>query len=268
MHDPVREQYEAYPYPARDPTRELEFNLDFVATRLTAIDQYIFGGRRNWSKRFRALVAGGGTGDGALHLASQMQEAGIPGEVVYLDLSRAARTVAEARAVARQLKNIVFCTGSLVDVSEAEFGLFDFIDCSGVLHHLEEPATGLKALAAVLATHGGLNIMVYGRTGRAGVYEVQRLARRLAPPSLPMEERLAIVRRLLSALPSSHLLEHGRVCKDPNGNAAELVDLYLHARDQPFSVTELQTLTQAAGLKIVKFLPGTLYDIKATTSDT
>jgi ubiquinone/menaquinone biosynthesis C-methylase UbiE len=267
MHDRVREQYEAYPYPARDPARELDFKLDCVSSRLSAIDQYIFGGRRNWSKPFRALVAGGGTGDVALHLASQMQKAAIPGAVVYLDISRAAKKVAEARAVARQLTNIEFRTGSLLDVSEAEFGLFDFIDCSGVLHHLEEPGAGLKALARVLGKHGGLNIMVYGRTGRAGVYELQRVARRLAPPSSSIEERLAVVRRLLAALPSSHLLKRGCFCIDPNADDAELVDLYLHARDQPFSVNELQTITQAAGLKIVKFLPGALYDIEATTTD-
>jgi ubiquinone/menaquinone biosynthesis C-methylase UbiE len=267
MRDPVREQYEAYPYPARDPTRELDFNLDFVSTRLAAIDQYIFGGRRDWSKPFRALVAGGGTGDGALHLASQMQRSAIPGEVVYLDVSHAAKKVAEARAIARRLTNVEFRAGSLLDLSEAEFGLFDFIDCSGVLHHLEDPAAGLKALAAVLGRQGGLSVMVYGRTGRAGVYEMQRVARRLAPPSLSWAERLAVVRRLLAALPSSHLLRRGSVCVDPNGDAAELVDLYLHSKDQPFSVNELQTLAQAAGLKIVKFLPGALYSIEATISD-
>jgi SAM-dependent methyltransferase len=267
MRDPVREQYEAYPYPARDPARELDVKLDSVATRLSAIDQYLFGGRRNWSKPFRALVAGGGTGDAALHLASQMQKAAIPGEVVYLDLSHAAKNVAEARAAARGLTTIEFRIGSLLDVFEAEFGLFDFIDCSGVLHHLEEPGAGLKALARVLSGDGGLNMMVYGRTGRAGVYELQRAARRLAPPSLPMAERLAVVRKLLAAMPSSHLLKRGVVCIDPNGGDAELVDLYLHAWDQPFSVDELQVLTQAAGLKIVRFLPAALYDIEATTSD-
>ena len=184
MHDPVQEQYEAYPYPARDPARELDFKLNMVSSQLPAIDQYIFGGRRDWSKPFRALVAGGGTGDGALHLASQMRELAIPGEVVYLDISRAAREVAEARAAVRGLTNIAFHTGSLLDVREAEFGLFDFIECGGVLHHLEEPSAGLQALARVLGRYGGICIMVYGRTGRAGVYEMQRIARRLAPPTL------------------------------------------------------------------------------------
>lgn len=267
MHDPVQEQYEAYPYPARDPARELDFKLNMISTQLPAIDHYIFGGRRNWSKPFRALVAGGGTGDGALHLASQMRELAIPGEVVYLDISRAAREVAEARAAVRGLTNIAFHTGSLLDVREAEFGLFDFIECGGVLHHLEEPSAGLQALARVLGRYGGICIMVYGRTGRAGVYEMQRIARRLAPPSLSMSERLAVVRRLLAALPSSHLLKHGPILRDPKGQDAELVDLYLHARDQAFSVGELQTLARTAGLKIVKFLPGVLYAIEVATSD-
>ena len=68
-------------------------------------------------KPFRALVAGGGTGDAAIMLAQQLADAGAAqAEIVYLDWSKASRAVAEARAKARGLSTIRFVTGSLLDL--------------------------------------------------------------------------------------------------------------------------------------------------------
>jgi SAM-dependent methyltransferase len=137
---------------------------------LAEVNHYLFAGRRDFALPFRALVAGGGTGDAAIMLAQQLSdEAGsgsAPGEVVYLDISEAAREIAEARAAARGLANLRFVTGSLEDLPGLGLGPFDYIDCCGVLHHLAEPAAGLRALVAVLAEGGGLGLMVYGALGR------------------------------------------------------------------------------------------------------
>jgi methylase of polypeptide subunit release factors len=67
------------------------------------IDHYLFAGRRDWTKPFRALVAGGGTGDALIQLAQVLASAGRKAEITYLDLSTAARRIAEARAAARGL---------------------------------------------------------------------------------------------------------------------------------------------------------------------
>jgi hypothetical protein len=69
MTDELRAQYEAYPYPARDPADEAKRLITGSPSHIVEIDHYVFGGRRDWSKPFRALIAGGGTGDGAIMLA-------------------------------------------------------------------------------------------------------------------------------------------------------------------------------------------------------
>lgn len=53
----------------------------------------------------------------------------------------------------------------------------DGLVCAGVLHHLENPAAGLQALRAVLSDQGAMMIMLYGKYGRTGVYQVQELLR-------------------------------------------------------------------------------------------
>jgi SAM-dependent methyltransferase len=174
-------QYEAYPYPARDAREEAKRLILGSPSHLREIDHWVFGGRRPASQPLRALVAGGGTGDGAIMLAQQLAERAPQGRVTYLDLSRASRAVAEERARVRALRNIAFVEGSLLNVAALAPGPFDYIDCCGVLHHLPDPAAGLAALAAVLRPGGGMGLMLYGALGRTGVYPMQDALRLLVP---------------------------------------------------------------------------------------
>ena len=109
----VRDQYEAYPYPARDPADEANRLITGSPSHILEIEHFIFAGGR--AGNLRALVAGGGTGDGTIMLAQQLADRGA-GTVTYLDMSAASLAIARARAKARGLKNITFHQGSLLDL--------------------------------------------------------------------------------------------------------------------------------------------------------
>jgi len=173
-------QYEAFPYPKRDPRDEAKRLVVGSPSHLREIDHWVFQAARPASQPLRALVAGGGTGDGAIMLAQQLASAGRPGRVAYLDRSAAAHGVARARSEARGLA-LDWHQGSLLDLATSGLGPFDYIDCCGVLHHLPDPAAGLRALLSVLAPGGGLGLMVYAPHGRTGVYMLQDALRLLAP---------------------------------------------------------------------------------------
>src|SRR5262249_16647435 len=164
----VRAQYEALPYPPRDPRDEAIRLITGTPTHILHINLYLFGGGLNFTGPFRALVAGGGTGDACIMLAQQMVDRRCPGDVVYLDLSMASRQICEGRAKARGLRNIQFITGSLLDLPAMTIGKFDYIDCTGVLHHLPDPVAGLPALAGGLNPPGGGGNMTYCPSGRSG----------------------------------------------------------------------------------------------------
>ena len=129
--DDVRAQYEALPYPPRDPRDEAIRLITGTPSHILEINHYLFAGRLSFNRPFRALVAGGGTGDACIMLAQQLADRRCPGEVVYLDLSTASRAICEARAKARGLRNIQFLTGSLLDLPTMNVGQFDYIDCTG-----------------------------------------------------------------------------------------------------------------------------------------
>ena len=86
----LRAHYEALPYPARDPADEATRLIAGSPSHLDEINHYVFAGRLDLGAPFRALIAGGGTGDGAIMLAQQLADGGDGGRVLYTDLSRAA----------------------------------------------------------------------------------------------------------------------------------------------------------------------------------
>ncbi|MSO89476.1 MAG: class I SAM-dependent methyltransferase [Rhodospirillaceae bacterium] len=261
MNDAVAEQYEAYPYPPRDPRDEKKRLIAGSPSHLAEINHYVFGGRLDFTRPFRALIAGGGTGDGAIMLAQQLADAACPAEIVYLDRSAAARRIAEARAQARGLGNLRFVTGSLFDVQSLGLGVFDYVDCCGVLHHLGEPRDGLKALVGGLSPRGGMGLMVYGRLGRTGVYPAQAMLRALSASTDTLADRIAAARRLLAQLPPTNWLRRNPgVADHVTQSDAGIVDLLLHARDRAYTVPELAALIAEAGLRIAGFIEPALYE--------
>src|ERR1051326_5397234 len=91
-------QYEAFPYPVRNPRDETKRLIVGSPGHLREIDHWVFGARRPASQPLRALIAGGGTGDATIMLAQHMARAGRPGSVTWLDRSAESLKIAQARA--------------------------------------------------------------------------------------------------------------------------------------------------------------------------
>lgn len=255
--DRVREQYEALPYPERDPEDERRRLVTGSPSLPQEIDHFVFGGRRDWSRPLRILVAGGGTGDGLIQLTALLGRWGKPYEAVYVDLSRAARRVAEARARVRGLGDIRFVTGSLLDA--ADLGEFDYIDCCGVLHHLPQPEAGFAALRAALAPGGGMGFMVYAPYGRSGVYPLQAAFGALFG-HLPPAARVAAAREVLAKLPAGHPFKANPNLNDHENGDAGFHDLLLNSQDRAYDVAGLCDVLDRTGWRLSGFTVPAPYD--------
>src|SRR5215831_16741964 len=134
---------------------------------------------------------------------------------------------------------------------------FDFIEVSGVVHHLPDPVAGLKALGSVLRPNGTIAIMVYGRYGRTGVYMLQELFRLLALEQT--DQDLAVVKQAIAAVPKHHVIrEYMSRARDLSYDAG-LVDTFLHSQDRPFTVAECLDLVRHAGLSFMGWLDNIFY---------
>lgn len=254
--DQIRAQYDAYPYPHRDPADEAHRLLTGSPSHPREIDHYLFAGHRDWRDPFRVLVAGGGTGDALVMLAQLLHDAGCPADIHYLDVAQSALDVARARIAARGLDNVTWHLGDICQASD--WGTFDYIDCCGVLHHLPEPAAGLDALRDALAADGGMGIMVYAPHGRTGVYMLQAAYQNLLG-DLPAADKLELAKTIYAALPKSAWLQRNPFVGDHKVSDTGFIDLLLNARDRPYRVAELDRLLDGAGLGIVALLEPARY---------
>ena len=253
--DAVRDQYEAYPYPPRNPEDERTRLENSWHDFLELINFYCFRGRNNFAGPFRVLVAGGGTGDQTIFLAEQLRF-NKRAEIVHLDVSARCLEIAKRRAEVRRLTNIAWVHRSLLELPSLQLGRFDYINCVGVLHHLEDPAAGLRALNAVLNEDGAMSLMIYGKYGRTGVYQLQELLRRInvAEPDLPA--KVANAEAVLDSLPKTNWFKRGEdlVGDHREFGKAGIVDMLLHAQDRAFSVDEIYDLVEGCGLRVVELI--------------
>lgn len=244
----VRDQYEELPYPPRDAARELDALVFAMSCGLDRINYYHFGARRDFSKDFNILVAGCGTGDAVITLATQLY--GSKARITALDMSTASLGVAKARADARGLDNITFAHDSLLNVQAHAGKPFDYINCIGVLHHLEVPEAGLAALEKVLAPEGMMHLMLYARYGRESVYQMQALMRIINQGETDTQKKVDACRKALAQLP----LHHGfrqfveTVVDVKQWGDSGLYDLLLHSHDVAYTVPQVYDFLGTAGL--------------------
>ena len=257
--DNVRNLYENLPFPLRNPHDEKQRLLITPTDVLSKINHYCFQGKESFGSGFRAMVAGGGTGDALIYLAHQLSERG--GEVTYLDMSTQSMEIAKQRASMRGLKNIKWVHASLLDIPQLDLGKFDYINCVGVLHHLNSPAEGLACLEEILSDNGGMSLMLYGRYGRMGITVLQNMLQLILKNEYSLSESVNVAESLLRSLAPTNAYMRGRdrayvlnnLKEDPNN----LADIFLHPCDHSFTASEFTSLIENSGLFLTAF---TTYD--------
>ena len=229
----MRDHYEAFPYPSAD----LSVYEEVRGASLDEINHWLFGGARDFARAgIRVLNAGGGTGQATCLIARELAARNVPGGlIVHVDLSLASIRVARERCRrmgAGVLERVHFAQGSLLHLGTGKLApampggvlAFDFILCTGVLHHLSSPRDGLLALNAALAPGGGILVMVYGKYGRTGVYELQDALRLVAPAAESKAGRVRTTREIVAALPDTNWLKTN--LKSHDARKAKLADVF------------------------------------------
>lgn len=251
----VKRFYEAFPYPRIDPDRTVRATI--LGTPWCAVHHAL---DNRVGERVRVLVAGGGTGVALEALGTGFASEGVTPEIVYVDLSDSSAAEARRRAERAGLNDVRFLVQPIESLAGMDLAPFDYIDFSGVLNHVAEPAPVLEVLSGLLAPHGGIGIMVYGRLGRTGIYPMQN-ALRLLNGAPDAGDPVETMRTLLDRLPPDNWIAKNPHLADlGQSDTIELADRYLNPNDRAFDIAELEGLLQAAGLTIRGFVCPFLYD--------
>jgi SAM-dependent methyltransferase len=243
--DEVRDFYDRYPY--RRPVDNLDrYRELWLEPSRRRADYHLFWPSAKYREDFSSLVAGCGTSQAARH-AMRWLEATIVG----IDVSETSVRCTEALKEKHGLRNLQVTRLPIERTHELGMS-FDQIVCTGVLHHLADPAAGLAALRDVLKPDGVMHLMVYAPYGRSGIYMLQEFCRRLDIRAT--DAGIADVVAALRKLPRGHPLE--RLLQDAPDfrHEAELADALLHPQDRAYSVTQLFDFLDSGGVRFGRWI--------------
>jgi ubiquinone/menaquinone biosynthesis C-methylase UbiE len=246
----VAQQYEENPYPR---WRSLAFaNPTDYGQALMAELKGFTPPSFLQNQTIKILIAGCGTGKHALQVAQSFRNV----EVTAIDLSRA--SLAYATKMARQLKirNVEFYQADILEMQGFK-DRFHIIECSGVLHHMQDPMQGWHALTRLLEPGGMMKVALYSSRARRPV----ELARQLISENqlTASTEHIRIFRQaLFDNLISGDFSE---IKRSPDFyNLSGCRDLLFHVQEHQFTPLNIDTCVKALDLQFLGFVnlpPGT-----------
>ena len=116
------------------------------------------------------LVAGCGTGKHPIQVALSYENA----EILAIDISKSSLAYATRMARKLNVKNIQFLHGDILELSKLQ-RRFHIVECSGVLHHMEDPLRGWKVLSELLVKNGLMYIGLYSELARKQIVAAREI---------------------------------------------------------------------------------------------
>jgi SAM-dependent methyltransferase len=214
--------------------RMLAQDVGFRSTPVVAVDSEIW-------------VAGCGTNQ-AVMTALRFPHARVTGS----DLSEQSLEVAGRNARQLGITNLELKRES---INEAAYrARFDYVLCTGVIHHNVDPRATLCRLMPALRPAGVLELMVYNRFHRVMTAAFQTgLRMLLGNPALPdLRRELPVARQLVAALPPGHALAK-LADEDARLPDAAFADALLQPVEHSYTIESLNSMAQACGLELLGF---------------
>jgi 2-polyprenyl-3-methyl-5-hydroxy-6-metoxy-1,4-benzoquinol methylase len=238
----VQAQYEANPYPRWVRTQ----SSFFVATLADTVRQlFPHVELREISQNPKILVAGCGTGQHAIVTARRFAGA----SVLAVDLSLASLGYAKRKTRELGVQNIEYRQADILSLGALE-ERFDLIECSGVLHHMEDPFDGWRVLASLLKPGGFMRVGLYSETGRTSVVRAREL---IAAEGLnPDPNGIRACRAAIRARQGDELL--ARIARNEDFySMSGCRDLLFHVQEHRFNVPQIESMIGRLGLSFLGF---------------
>jgi tetratricopeptide (TPR) repeat protein/SAM-dependent methyltransferase len=236
----VRGMYEEHPYPrwfALDRWPPLPY-AEWLAREVP-----MWAGGGECAAAPRILVAGCGTGQDAIWLATDIVDA----RVLAIDLSLSSLAYAQRMADALHVENIEFRQCDILGVGALD-EKFDLVYSKGVLHHMREPAAGLSALRAVMRAGGLFKVGLYSESARESVNAARAIVRerKIEPTTTAIRE----LRQYIFELPPDSPLLPLIACNDFYSTSM-CRDLMFHVQEHQFRLPQVVAMLREQGLTVL-----------------
>jgi SAM-dependent methyltransferase len=239
--------YSQFPYPWRPRSVDCAADPDFSRVMLNQ-------NLGDWTHRTvpanpRIWVAGCGTNQAAI-TALNFPTAVIRGsDVSPSSLEACAATAKELGCMNLELNQ--------ESINQADYSeCFDYVICTGVIHHNADPEATLKKLARSLKPTGILELMVYNRYHRILTSAFQKAVRLLAATgsAFDFQEEFAITRMLIREFPGEGLMRQF-AAGFKNAPDAHIADSLIQPVENSYTVETLQDMARRCSLEFIAPTP-------------
>ena len=189
------------------------------------------------------LIAGCGTGQQPIHIALRYPNC----QLMAIDLSLKSLASAMRRSIEYDVSNVRFLQADILKLNECDDN-FDFISCTGVLHHMADPIAGWRVLVSKLSPGGVMKIGIYSEIARRHISEVRDWISELG--ITPTEENIREVRQRLFKFPKDdtrrRVLEYSDFYSVSGAR-----DLLFHVEEHTFTFEEISAVLDTLGLELI-----------------
>ncbi|MFK5950363.1 MAG: methyltransferase domain-containing protein [Methylococcales bacterium] len=242
----VRSQYEENPFP--------RWSTLPVWAQKSTMEEYIGRVFPNLRKEEQTqpghpqiLVAGCGTGWIPNDLANRIENSSI----TALDLSLASLGYAQRKSKELGFENIEYVHGDIQNLGELQMQ-FDHINCFGVLHHMEDPLKGWRALNDSLKPGGTMEIGLYSEMARRSNTQLRQYIEEqgFKASSEGMRDFRQHIIELDDASPFKTITNsHIFYCM------SELRDTTFHAQELMLTIPKIENMLAELELQFIGFVP-------------
>ena len=192
-------------------------------------------------------VAGCGTNQ-AILTALNFPQARVTGSDVSAESLRVCARIAEQIG----LTNLILKQESLNVVTYAE--AFDYVLCTGVIHHNADPALPLASLSRALKPSGALELMVYNYYHRIQTTAFQKAIRLLGGGNRlsNVDREMPLARRLIDSFPAGSLMAT-MLAEQRHMPEAAVADVLLQPVEYSFTIASLSELAGRCGLRLATY---------------
>ena len=229
----VSDMYAKFPYPSSQPRRRRLTELANLLKIFCAETGYDLKGKS-------VLDAGTGTGHRLIEAAAAFPDT----KFTAVDVSETPLAIARKTAANERISNVEF---HLVDVMNHEntLGTFDVVLSMGVIHHLSDPAAGIRNLVRNLADDGIFFTYIYGLHGARERMRRTKIVSLLLNGEQSFERGIELVKDL-----GFDSFEYGWNLNfdDQESRDALIADAYLNVHETLFDVHGIFELMRPSGL--------------------
>lgn len=238
----VRQQYEENPYPRwvlmAQPPNPLMVLDDHLRYQFPAAPFRPTGARDSYD----VLVAGCGTGRYAVEIAQSFHGARVLG----VDLSLSSLAHAKRKIPPTAAGRVEFAQGDILKLGSLD-RRFDMISTTGVLHHMDDPLGGWRALIKLMKPNGMMQVGLYSAHARKEIVAARALIAERGYASTP--EGIRQCRQDLLARTEQFKFMGLR----DFFTVSECRDLMFHVHERRFTIPEIKDFLAANDLKFIGF---------------